>query len=79
MPAKIAQKSGFAGVFQQEVREYGIRVHSLNPGLVQVPPPGRDEHRKEGFIQVDDLACIAIFLIQQPQEIKFEDIEIFHL
>ncbi|MGD9487388.1 MAG: SDR family oxidoreductase [Calditrichaceae bacterium] len=71
--------AGFAEALQQEVREYGIRVHSLNPGLVQVPPPGEDGGRKDGFLQVDDIARIAVFLLKQPPEIKFEDIGLFHL
>ncbi|MGD9897902.1 MAG: SDR family oxidoreductase [Calditrichaceae bacterium] len=71
--------AGFAEALQQEVREYGIRVHSLNPGLVQVPPPGEEGARKQGFLQVDDIARIAVFLLKQSPEIKFEDIGLFHL
>ncbi len=71
--------AGFAEALQQEVREYGIRVHNFNPGLVQVPPPGKDDARKDGFLQVDDIARIAVFLLKQPPEIKFEDIGLFHL
>ncbi len=70
---------GFAESLQQEVREFGIRVHSLCPALVQVPPPNSDNEIREGILQVDDLANTVMFLLKQPRRIKFEDIGLYHI
>ena len=70
---------GFAEALQQEVREFGIRVHSLCPALIQVPPPEGDETPRDGVLHVEDLAATALFLLQQPARVKFENIGLYHL
>lgn len=69
---------GFAESLQHEVREYGIRVHSLCPALVQVPPPSNNNEINHGVLQVEDLASAVMFLLSQPERIKFEDIGLYH-
>jgi NAD(P)-dependent dehydrogenase (short-subunit alcohol dehydrogenase family) len=70
---------GFAEALQEEVREYGIIVHSLCPALVQVPPPGKQEDMDHGVLQVEDLASTVLFLLTQPRRIKFENIGLYHI
>ncbi|MEL6822406.1 MAG: SDR family NAD(P)-dependent oxidoreductase, partial [Calditrichota bacterium] len=70
---------GFGEALQQEVRQYNIRVHSLMPGLVQVPPPQHPENRNDGVLQVEDLAETARFLFKLPNHVKLENIGMFYL
>ncbi len=70
---------GFAEALQQEVREYGIRVNSLCPALVQVPPPANEDCIRHDILQVEDLAQTVVFLLKQPDRIKFENIGLYHL
>ncbi|MGH1362406.1 MAG: SDR family oxidoreductase [Calditrichia bacterium] len=70
---------GFGEALQQEVREYSIRVHTLMPGLVQVPPPQHSENRNGGVLQVEDLAETTRFLFKLPPHVKLENIGMFHL
>lgn len=70
---------GFAEALQQEVREYGIRVNSLCPALVQVPPPANEDSIRHDILQVEDLAQTVLFLLKQPDRIKFENIGLYHL
>jgi NADP-dependent 3-hydroxy acid dehydrogenase YdfG len=70
---------GFAEALQQEVREYGIRVNSLCPALVQVPPPQSEEEFRNDVLQTQDLAAAVLFLLKQPERVKFENIGLYHL
>ena len=77
-----ASKFGLLGLgeaLQEEVREYGIRVHSLCPALIQVPRPASPSALRTGVLQVDDLAASVLFLLRQPARIKFENIGLYHL
>ena len=65
---------GFGLALQEEVREYGIKVHSLCPGLVQVPRPERATDFSPGWLQTDDLAAAVLFLLQQPKRVHFDNI-----
>lgn len=63
---------GFAKALQEEVRDYGIRVHSLCPGLVQVPPPAAGEAPRPGWLQVSDLADQALFVLSRPPHVHLD-------
>lgn len=65
---------GFGLALQEEVREYGIQVHSLCPALIQVPKPELGEEIKAGWLQVEDLADTVMFLLQHPRKVHFENI-----
>ncbi len=65
---------GFGLALQEEVREHGIKVHSLCPGLVQVPRPEKVEDHSPGWLQTDDLAAAVLFLLQQPKRVHFDNI-----
>lgn len=69
---------GLAEALQEEVREHGIRVHTLCPALIQVPKPAAPAEVRPGVLQVDDLAATALFLLSQPPHVKFENIGLYH-
>lgn len=69
---------GFSEALQQEVREFGIHVHCLCPGLVQVPPPKNESEIRPGTLQVEDLASTALFLLKQPGRVHIENIGLYH-
>jgi NADP-dependent 3-hydroxy acid dehydrogenase YdfG len=76
-----ASKFGIIGLseaLQHEVREYGIHVHCLCPGLVQVPPPQNESEVRPGVLQVEDLASVALFLLKQPSRVQIENIGLYH-
>ncbi|MEE1672317.1 SDR family oxidoreductase [Agarivorans aestuarii] len=68
---------GLAAALQEEVREHGIRVHSLCPGLVQVPAPECESDIKPGWLQVSDLAEAALFVLKQPARVHLENIGLY--
>lgn len=65
---------GFGLALQEEVREFGIKVHSLCPGLVQVPRVKNDKDMTPGWLQPEDLAETVKFLLQQPKRVYFDNI-----
>lgn len=72
-----AAKFGVLGLglaLQEEVREFGIKVHSLCPGLVQVPAASSNAEQKFGWLQPEDLAASVLFLLQQPKRVHFDNI-----
>ena len=68
---------GFGLALQEEVRQYGIKVHSLCPGLVQVPKPILAQDQTPGWLQVDDLANAVIYLLSQPEGVYIENIGLY--
>lgn len=65
---------GFAKALQEEVREYGIRVHNLMPALVQVPAPESEFAMTPGWLQTEDLADAAEYALTRPNRVFLEDI-----
>ena len=68
---------GFGLALQEEVRQFGIKVHSLCPGLVQVPKPALASEQKEGWLQVDDLANAVVYLLRQPEGVFIENMGLY--
>ncbi|AWL12236.1 Gluconate 5-dehydrogenase [Saliniradius amylolyticus] len=64
---------GLGKALQEEVRQYGIHVHSLNPALIQSQRQA-DEAVDPGLIQNEDLAEMAVYLLQQPRRLKIDNI-----
>ena len=64
---------GLGKALQEEVREYGIHVHSLNPALIQSQKTPKDDI-DSGLIQNDDLADMLVYLLQQPRRLKIDNI-----
>lgn len=65
---------GFGLALQEEVRDFGIKVHSLCPGLVQVPAASVKEDEMSGWLQPEDLAQSVLFLLKQPKRVHFDNI-----
>lgn len=65
---------GFARALREEVQHQGIRVHTLCPGLVQVPPPACAAERKPGWLQVEDLAEAVLYTLRQPAHVQLDEI-----
>ena len=68
---------GFGLALQEEVRQFGIKVHSLCPGLVQVPKPLLETEKKPGWLQVDDLANAVVYLLNQPEGVHIENMGLY--
>lgn len=64
---------GLGKALQEEVREYGIHVHSLNPALIQSQKTPK-EKIDSGLIQNDDLADMLVYLLRQPRRLKIDNI-----
>lgn len=65
---------GFAKALREEVQHQSIRVHTLCPGLVQVPPPACAAERKPGWLQVEDLAEAVLYTLRQPAHVQLDEI-----
>ena len=65
---------GFAKALREEVQHQGIRVHTLCPGLVQVPPPSCPGDRKPGWLQVEDLAEAVLYTLRQGAHVQLDEI-----
>lgn len=64
---------GLGKALQEEVRPYGIHVHSLNPALIQSQKT-EEEAIDNGLIQNEGLANTITFLLQQPRRLKIDNI-----
>jgi 3-oxoacyl-[acyl-carrier protein] reductase len=64
---------GLGKALQEEVRDYGVHVHSLNPALIQSQKTP-DESLDAGLIQNEDLAAMVVYLLQQPRRLKIDNI-----
>ncbi|RDV27512.1 SDR family NAD(P)-dependent oxidoreductase [Alteromonas aestuariivivens] len=64
---------GLGKALQEEVRQYGIHVHSLNPALIQSQKQPQDAV-DNGLIQNEDLASMVLYLLQQPRRLKIDNI-----
>lgn len=65
---------GFAKALREEVQHQGIRVHTLCPSLVQVPPPACPGDRKPGWLQVEDLAEAVLYTLRQGAHVQLDEI-----
>jgi len=64
---------GLGQALQEEVREYDIHVHTLNPALIQSQKQN-EEALDSSLIQNEDLAQTILFLLQQPRRLKIDNI-----
>jgi NAD(P)-dependent dehydrogenase (short-subunit alcohol dehydrogenase family) len=67
---------GLSGCLAQEVREFGIRVGTLNPGMIDTYFAGSEQGApgKEQFLQVAELADLIAYLLRAPKSINFDEI-----
>ncbi|GFD87936.1 hypothetical protein KUL152_01620 [Tenacibaculum sp. KUL152] len=64
---------GLGKALQEEVRESGIHVHSLNPALIQSQKSDSDDI-DQGLIQNEDLGEMVVYLLSQPRRLKIDNI-----
>lgn len=67
---------GFSGSVAQEVREYGIRVGTINPGMVDTyfaeSTQGLPE--KQDWLKVEDIANAVIYMASAPTYMLIDEI-----
>lgn len=67
---------GFSGSLAQEVREYGIRVGTINPGMVDTyfanSTQGLPE--KEEWLRVEDIANAVVYMASAPKHMLIDEI-----
>jgi NADP-dependent 3-hydroxy acid dehydrogenase YdfG len=67
---------GFSGALAQEVREYGIRVGTVNPGMVDTyfanSTQGLPE--KEAWLKVEDIANAVVYMASAPKHMLIDEI-----
>ncbi|MDM5328425.1 SDR family oxidoreductase [Neobacillus sp. CF12] len=67
---------GFSGSVAQEVREYGIRVGTINPGMVDTyfaeSTQGLPE--KQDWLKVEDIANAVVYMASAPKYMLIDEI-----
>lgn len=67
---------GFSGSLAQEVRDFGIRVGTINPGMVDTyfanSTQGLPE--KEEWLKVEDIANAVVFMASAPKHMIVDEI-----
>ncbi|MBV7508121.1 SDR family oxidoreductase [Bacillus sp. sid0103] len=67
---------GFSGSVAQEVREYGVRVGTVNPGMVDTyfaeSTQGLPE--KEDWLKVEDIANAVVYMASAPKYMMIDEI-----
>ncbi len=64
---------GLGKALQEEVREFGIHVHSLNPALIQSQKT-LDEAVDKSRIQNADIGRMVVYLLSQPRRLKIDNV-----
>ncbi|QDP02836.1 SDR family oxidoreductase [Thalassotalea sp. PS06] len=64
---------GLGKALQEEVREFDIHVHTLNPALIQSQKTDQ-EAVNNSLIQNQDLASMIVYLLSQPRRLKIDNI-----
>ncbi|MBP2242209.1 NADP-dependent 3-hydroxy acid dehydrogenase YdfG [Cytobacillus eiseniae] len=67
---------GFSGSIAQEVREYGIRVGTVNPGMVDTYIAGSKQGlaEKKDWLQVEDVANAVVYMASAPKHMLIDEI-----
>jgi NADP-dependent 3-hydroxy acid dehydrogenase YdfG len=65
---------GFAEALQHEVRSFGIRVHTLCPGVVQEMSPESTNRIDLNVLTTEDVANMALYVLQQPSHVSLDSI-----
>ncbi|GMB08765.1 NADP-dependent 3-hydroxy acid dehydrogenase YdfG [Thermolongibacillus altinsuensis] len=67
---------GFSGSLAQEVREYGIRVGTINPGMVDTyfanSVQGAPE--KQDWLKAEDIADAVVYMASAPKHMLIDEI-----
>jgi NADP-dependent 3-hydroxy acid dehydrogenase YdfG len=67
---------GLSGCLAQELRPHGIRVGTINPGMIDTWFAGSTQgaEGKELFLQVNQLAELVGFVVNAPRSVNFDEI-----
>jgi NADP-dependent 3-hydroxy acid dehydrogenase YdfG len=67
---------GFSGSLAQEVREYGIRVGTINPGMVDtyLANSVQGAPEKQDWLKVEDVANAVIYMASAPKHMLIDEI-----
>jgi NADP-dependent 3-hydroxy acid dehydrogenase YdfG len=67
---------GFSGSLSQEGREYGIRVGTINPGMVDTYFAGSTQGlpEKESWLKVEDIANAVVYMASAPKYMLIDEI-----
>lgn len=72
---------GFMGSVSQEVREYGIRAGTINPGMVDTyfneTKQGAPE--KKDWLKTEDIADAAVYLASAPKHMVIDELQLHPL
>jgi NADP-dependent 3-hydroxy acid dehydrogenase YdfG len=72
---------GFSGSLAQEVREYGIRVGTINPGMVDTYFANSEQGlpEKHDWLKVEDIANAVVYMASAPKHMLIDEIVIHPL
>lgn len=67
---------GFSGAVAQEVREYGIRVGTINPGMVDTyfAESTQGLAEKKDWLKVEDIANAVVYMASAPKHMLIDEI-----
>ncbi|OZM58060.1 short-chain dehydrogenase [Lottiidibacillus patelloidae] len=67
---------GFSGAVSQEVREYGIRVGTINPGMVDTYFNNSQQGvpEKEDWLKVEDVANAVVYMASAPKHMVVDEL-----
>ena len=67
---------GFSGSVAQEVREYGIRVGTINPGMVDsyFAESTQGLPEKQDWLKVEDIANAVVYMASAPKYMLIDEI-----
>ncbi|MGD7022821.1 SDR family oxidoreductase [Rossellomorea vietnamensis] len=82
--AYVASKyavQGFCGSLAQEVREHGIRVGTVNPGMVDTYFAGSTQGlpEKGDLLKVEDIASAVLYMASAPKHMVIDEMKIHPL
>lgn len=72
---------GFMGSISQELREFGIRVGTINPGMVDTyfADNKQGEPGKEDWLKVTDIAEAAVYMASAPKHMMIDELQLHPL
>ncbi|KGP90337.1 short-chain dehydrogenase [Pontibacillus chungwhensis BH030062] len=72
---------GFMGAVAQEVREYGVRVGTINPGMVDsyFADSKQGVPEKQDWLKVGDIAEATVYMASAPKHMQIDEMHLHPL